>query len=133
MTKFFAAVALEMLASSIAMADNTQFEATLHEGWEIYLNFEPPATVMVAQRKEDGSLVNVSEYENEGCKLAPSKLTCSRQGKSPLAGTTYIYRKLVGNIDRCFQEPVYAVYECVKGCGRSKLTPRFIHEISICE
>lgn len=132
-------VILFSLHVSVALADNYQLEHVSSDGWVVAFDTEPPATVAVYRRLKDGSLANYVAYESEGCVLSlatgketmtKSTFSCPATGKSPLAGTTYVYDRHVGL--NCFREPFYDMFICTKGCKLHKKTPKTLRGSGYC-
>jgi hypothetical protein len=115
-----------------AMAANYEFEGTLLDGRTVWYSTETPSTVYVYQKAKDGSIKNYDTYDNEKCEVTDAMLKCSLSGKSPLAGSTYKFQHLVGKPNDCGSRPIYAVYQCIKGCSKSRLAPSIMKEDSYC-
>jgi hypothetical protein len=129
-----AVVLVGMCAAPNVLAGNYEFEGNLRDGRTVSFSTEPPSRVAVFQRQKDGSIEDYIAYENEGCEVISTKLRCSVTGKSPLAGTTYEFKRLVGGERKdCVRKPVYALYECISGCGNLRPAPSSLMEISVCE
>lgn len=134
-TKRPLAVALVgMCAATSVLSGNYEFEGNLRDGRTVSFSTEPPSRVAVFQKQKDGSIENYIAYENEGCEVIGAKLKCSASGKSPLAGTTYEFKRLVGGERKdCMRKPVYSLYECTSGCSKSRPAPSVLMESSVCE
>lgn len=124
---------VSLLFTTNVLAGNFVFEGQLSNGLAISFSTEPPATVAVFQRQKDGSIANYTAYESEGCEINGSKLTCPSSGKSPLAGTTYTFKKLVGRMEDCMGKPVYEIYECAEGCSQHRIAPPILKQTSVCD
>lgn len=114
------------------LAANFEFEGVLRDGRTVSFSTEAPSRVVVFQRAKDGSIKNYGTYENEHCEVTDSVLSCSSSGKSPLAGTTYRFHRLVGKQTDCASKSVYAIYQRTKGCSKSGLAPSTLNEGSFC-
>ena len=121
-----------VFAAPRAMAANYEFEGTLLDGRAVWYSTETPSTVYVYQRAKDGSIENYETYDNEKCEVTDTMLKCSLSGASPLAGSKYRFQRLVGKPNDCGSKPAYAIYKCIKGCGKSRLAPSIMKENSYC-
>jgi hypothetical protein len=128
MKKYIFIVALIALSTSSANALNYDLYGLSSDGWTIVYNSDPPATVNVFKTLKDGSRANDIEYESVGCEFFGTKnasFTCPESGKSPLAGTTYIFKKRFGgNCMMEVPEVPYDLYVCTTGCNKNKRTPK---------
>jgi len=122
--KFLAALPILMVLNiADSLAANYDLEGKTKDGWVIQLDVVPPHTIRMFRPQADGSELRGTIFENEGCDLTSlfidtkgSRFSCPTTAKSPLAGTTYVFRRHVGT--DCLKEDVYDLYVCTGGCGK---------------
>jgi len=110
-------------------ATSVSIEGINTEGYYIIIDTEStPLSVLMFKETENSDLRRKStqEFKNEPCVLKDTSLVCDKNGKSPLAGTTYIRHKNVKNKNGCV-DPEF-IYICKSGCDHNKLAPRELHQ-----
>jgi hypothetical protein len=129
------------LVSFVAQAGNHILSGTRQDGAEVTYESDPPGYVVVKTKGNSASRAkNIVVFEGEECSLIypfeertldfdseeslanyafGSSFSCSASGKSPLAGTRYIFERHVG--DGCKEMDDYDIYICVSGCNEHAL------------
>jgi hypothetical protein len=127
-----------LLCAQSSIADQYLLEGVRKDGLVIGFDTIPPTTVFTQRQRKNGSSSEYTNYRDEGCELSfipyqmPGKaatFSCPASGMSPLAGTTYAFRKHVGK--DCEKENVFDLYVCVSGCN-SRKAPRILKGTSSC-
>lgn len=129
----FLLIALAFISANCSAAGLPSIDGITSDGFRVAADLEsPPYSVEIWKESVNRKLraASAKRFDNEPCEFNEEvnhkgrvvrSFSCSKDAKSPLAGTKYLGRQVNGDCER--GDPDFR-YMCVAGCDKNKRAPR---------